>query len=36
MSSEETLSNCNSKMKKALEVFNHELGPFIISIFFVI
>ena len=26
MSSEETLSNCNSKMKKALEVFNHELG----------
>ena len=26
MSSEEILSNCNSKMKKALEVFNHELG----------
>ena len=26
MSSEETLSNCNLKMKKALEVFNHELG----------
>ena len=26
MSSEETLNNCNSKMKKALEVFNHELG----------
>ena len=26
MSSEETINNCNSKMKKAYEIFNHELG----------
>ena len=26
MSSEDTINNCNSKMKKALDVFNHDLG----------
>ena len=26
MSSEEIINNCNSKMKKAFEVFNHDLG----------
>ena len=26
MTSEETIKNCSSKMKKAFEVFNHELG----------
>ena len=26
MTSEETIKNCNSKMKKAFDVFNHELG----------
>jgi len=26
VSSEEIINNCNSKMKKAFEVFNHELG----------
>ena len=26
MTSEDTISNCNSKMKKAFDVFNHDLG----------
>ena len=26
MTSEETIKNCNSKMKKAFDVFNHDLG----------
>jgi len=26
MTSDETIKNCNSKMKKAFEVFNHDLG----------
>ena len=26
MASEDSINNCNSKMKKALEVFNHDLG----------
>ena len=26
MTSEETIKICNSKMKKALDVFNHDLG----------
>ena len=26
MTSEDTINNCNSKMKKAYEIFNHELG----------
>ena len=26
MSSEDTINNCNSKMKKAYEIFNHDLA----------
>ena len=26
MTSEDTINNCNSKMKKAFDVFNHDLG----------